>query len=217
MSTVIKVKKRVSSGKGGARQTRKAGMVPGIIYGAVDEPTPVAVGEKELLHVLSGEGETGLIDLVFEDAKAKAAPTKAIIRDIDYDPRRETPIHVDFLAVAMDRKLTLSVPIELEGNAVGVVVNKGLLSHILYELEIECLPGNIPHSVKIDVSGLDLGHSVHVRDLPAMEGVRIVTGGEQVIVTVEAPRAEEVVAEVVEVAPTAAEPEVITKKKEEAE
>jgi large subunit ribosomal protein L25 len=216
MSTVIKVKQRASNGKGGARQTRRAGMVPGIIYGAVEVPTPIAVVEKELLQVLATAGETALIDLVFEEGKSKAAPTKAIIRDIDFDPRRETPIHIDFLAVAMDKKLTLSVPIELEGNAVGVVVNKGLLSHILYEVEIECLPGNIPHSITINVSALDLGHSIHVKDVAPIEGVRILTSGEQVIVTVEAPRAEDATGVAGEAA-AAAEPEVITKKKEEGE
>ncbi len=218
MSVSIKAVKREAIGKGGARKSRRAGLVPGIIYGAVEKPLAVAINEKDLLRLLEKEGETGLIDVLLEDGKGKKiSQEKAVIRQVDYDPADDNPIHVDFLAVAMDKKLTLSVPVELVGEPVGVTVNKGNMSQILYELQIECLPGAIPPSIKVDVSGLDLGHSIHVGDLEELEGIRVLTSREQTVVVVEAPKAEEEV--VAEVAPeeAMAEPEVIGRRKEEEE
>jgi large subunit ribosomal protein L25 len=216
MATMIKALERATRGKGGARQTRFAGRVPAIMYGAVKQPMPISVAEKELTFLLSTEGESGLIDVqVANESGAPVLSQKAVIRAVDYDPLSDRPIHVDFMAVAMDRKLTISVPVQLVGDSVGVVRNKGLMAQIGHEIEVECLPGNIPHAITVDVSNLDIGQSIHVGDLPAMEGVEILTGAEQVIVIIEAPKAEETPAAEVEAAVTAAEPEVITKRKEE--
>src|SRR5512138_2124272 len=104
MSATITAATRSLSGKGGARKARAAGMVPGIMYGAVKEPVPLNLQAKELSLLLATEGETGLIDVVIRDDKGKdVARQKAVIRHIDYHPLREVPIHIDFLAVAMDR------------------------------------------------------------------------------------------------------------------
>jgi large subunit ribosomal protein L25 len=186
------------------------------MYGAVDKPVPLSVAQKELRVLLSGEGEIGLIEVLLQDDTGKkVAQEKAIIRQVDYDEATDAPIHIDFLAVAMDKLLTISVPLELEGNPIGVTRDKGVLSQIAYEVEIECLPGAIPHSVKVDVSKLGIGQAVHVGDLPEIDGVRFLTGKDHTIASVEAPRAEEVPAAAAEGA--TAEPEVLSKRKEEEE
>jgi large subunit ribosomal protein L25 len=216
MSATITASTRSLSGKGGARKARLAGLVPGIMYGAVKQPVPLNLQARELSNLLAKEGESGLIELIVRDEQGKTVgQQKAVIRHIDYHPLREVPIHVDFLAVAMDRKLTISIPVQLSGDPVGVTRNKGMMSQIIYEVEIECLPANIPHAMIVDVTNMDIGHALHVSELPALEGVRVLTAAGQTIVTVEAPK-EEVVAEaVVEEVAAAAEPEVITKRKEE--
>lgn len=216
MSSTITAAVRTATGKGSARKARGAGLVPGIMYGAVAKPVPLAVGGKELRLLLATEGETGLIDLVLQDDKGKkVAQEKAVIRQVDYDETADVPIHIDFLAVAMDKLLTISVPLELEGVPIGVSRDKGILSQIAYEVEIECLPAAIPHAVKVDVSKLGIGQAVHVGDLPEIDGVRFLTGKEHTIASVEAPRAEEVPAAAAEAAAAEGEPEVITKRKEE--
>jgi large subunit ribosomal protein L25 len=205
---------RESNGKGGAREIRRRGMVPGIIYGSIKEPRPVAVPLKDLVTLLEREGESGLIDVVVSDGGgSEVARQKAVIRQVDYHPLHEVPIHVDFMAVAMDRKINLSVPLELVGTPVGVTINKGLLSQIIYDVEIECLPDAIPHTIPVDISRLNVGQSLHVEDLVQIPGVRILTGREQTIVTVDAPKGEEVLVSGEERA--LAEPEVISRRKEE--
>jgi large subunit ribosomal protein L25 len=218
MSNTIKATKRSAIGKGGARKARKAGFVPAIMYGALETPVPLSLPEKDLALLISSEGESGLIDVLIEDDKGKKVGSeKAVIRQIDYHPISDKPIHVDFMAVSMDKLLTISVPVELVGDPIGVTRNKGMMSQITYEITVECLPGNIPHNIQVDVSGLDIGQAVHVGDLAALEGIKFLTGKEMTIVTVEAPRAEEEVPGAAVVEEAVAEPEVIGKKKEEAE
>lgn len=214
MSATIKAVRREGTGKGAARKARREGLVPGIMYGALDKPIPLAVNEKEFALLLAKEGESGLIDIVFGEGKGKGAHEKAVIRHVDYDPVSDVPIHVDFMAVAMDRKLSISVPVELVGEPIGVTRDKGNMSQIAYEIEIECLPSDIPHSIKVDVSALGIGGSIHVGDLAEMEGIKFLTGREQTVVTVEAPKAEEEAPAVAPEEVAAAEPEVIGKRKE---
>jgi large subunit ribosomal protein L25 len=217
MTISLKARKRVETGKGAARKLRAAGKIPGIIYGAVEEPISLSLDTRELSNLIGHDGETGLIELLVEDeAGKKIAQEKAVIRQVDYDPERDSLVHIDFLSVAMDKKITVSVPVELLGEAVGVIQSKGILTQITHSLEVECLPGLLPSSFQVDISHLEIGDSIHVGDLPELEGVKIRTGGEHTLATVEAPRAEEVVeVEEEEVPEEEVEPELVGKEGEE--
>ena len=194
MTETIKAKKRTDTGKGVARKLRAAGMIPGVMYGAIDAPMPLTMLFKDIDPLVGQDGESGLIDVLVEDDDGKEITReKAVIRHVDYHPEKDVPIHIDFLSVAMDKEISVSVPVELIGEAVGVITNRGIQTQITHEIEVECLPGLLPSSIQVDISELEIGDSIHVRDLAAIEGVKIKSSESLTVATIEAPRAEEVV------------------------
>jgi large subunit ribosomal protein L25 len=204
---------RTDTGKGAARSLRRAGKVPGVIYGHNRQAEALAVDSGALNKMLIGiSAGTTVLDVVVDGRPA----VKALIREIQRDSVRPSEIlHLDLYEVRADEKVTLAVPIHLVGIPDGVRNFGGVLDHVLRELEIEVLPADIPEHVELDVTALTIGHSLFVRDVK-IEKAEILNDPDTPVCTVVAPRTEEAPAPVEEVAATT-EPELIRKPKPEAE
>lgn len=188
--TQLVAESRQATGKGSARKIRASGRVPAVVYGRGREPMPITTDPRNLERILhkSDAGRNTLIDLVVEGA-SKGDATVVLVKDLQVDPVQGSLLHVDFNVVDLDEKVTVEVPVHLIGIPVGVSQGEGILDHTLREIEIECLPRNIPDSIEIDVSRLEIDDSVHVRDLTAPEGTEIVSDESLSVVSVVAPRA----------------------------
>lgn len=212
-SVDLKGQVRTGVGKSGAKRLRRAHRIPGVVYGGPRGPIPVVVNPQELLAAL-GAGENVLINLSLDGADGTQTCT-VILKELQMDPVKGRPLHADFQEISLERKIRVEIPLVLTGESVGVKGKGGILEQPLRQLFVECLPLNIPERITVDVSALDIGDAIHVRDLTVAEGVRILEDAGRVVASVVAPAAEEVVAPVEE---KPAEPEVVGKKeKEEAE
>jgi large subunit ribosomal protein L25 len=208
----LTAQRRTQVGRNAIKKIKADGMVPGVIYGSTQEPVNLQINGRELLNVLSrASGENILVELEILDGSEKQNAL-AMIQEIQHNPLQREIVHVDFHAVSANETVSAEVPIETVGEAVGVKVHGGLLEHILRYLEVECLPGDLPQVIEVDVTNLDIGQSLHVRELKLPSGVEAVTDAEQTVVAVVEARVEEEVVEPL-VTPTA--PEVITAKKPE--
>jgi large subunit ribosomal protein L25 len=204
--------RRQQLGKGGARKARAAGQIPGILYGHGEAPVSVAIGSVEFDQAMRGRpGANPLVNLRLEGSEVSA-----LIRAVQYDPMTHGILHIDFQHISLTESVEVQVAIHLTGLAVGVKDAGGILEHIVRAIEVRCLPTAIPSSVDVDVSALNIGDSIHVRDL-SVPNVTILTDRDATIAAVVAPTVmEEKPAE--EVAATATtEPEVIAKGKKEEE
>ena len=220
MEAVLEATPRDTFGKNEARRTRRGGQVPAVVYGGDGkEATPIQVAPKALLKILHSEsGQNTLIALKLPGA----GDTRVLVRDFQIDPVTHQVLHADFYRVAMDRLIQVTIPVSVRGEPKGVKQQGGILEFIRREIVIECLPGDIPENVDIDVSELMLHQGIRVRDVATSPKWKAVTEGEAMLVHVIMPKAEEAPApaDAAAAAATAtpAEPEVIKKgKKEEAE
>lgn len=205
----LTIRTREGVGKGPAKRLRRGGQVPAILYGGAS-PVNVAVVPKDIFKLIHGhEGSTQLLKVTFEGTRDSKM---AIIRDLQFDPVSEDLIHVDLQEVAMDRAIQVTVAVHHVGEAAGVKETQGILEMVLREVQISCLPGNIPELLEADVSNLRIGDVLTVKDIKVPEGVRVLTDPNQAVATVAPPAAEEVVAPVA-VAAAPAEPEVLTERK----
>ena len=210
----LEVEAREVFGKNAARRLRRVGRIPGVVYGAGGPSLPVAVDPKQVLQILHSEsGHNAIFTL---EMKGKA-PARVMIRDWQSDPLRGELLHVDLVRIARDAKLKLQVPIQVSGEPVGVKVQGGILEFVLREVEVECLPDDIPERFVAEVSGLELGKSFRVSELPADPKVKILTDPGVVAHVIELKAEEEVKPATEEAAAAPAEPEVIRKGKAEEE
>ncbi|HEX5815361.1 MAG TPA: 50S ribosomal protein L25 [Methylomirabilota bacterium] len=208
----LTIKRREGTGKSVVRKLRRAGAVPAILYGGAT-PQAITVDPRAVLRIIHGhEGSTQLLSLKF-DGDGDRAGLMAIIRDMQFDPVSDALLHVDLQEVSADRAITVRVAVHPVGEAIGVKDTKGILSLVLHELEVSCLPTSIPERIDADVTGLAIGDVLTVGDLRPPEGVRIINDPGQAVATVSPPMAEEVVAPVATAAVTPAEPEVLTERK----
>jgi large subunit ribosomal protein L25 len=220
MEAVLEATPRDTFGKNEARRTRRGGQVPAVLYGGDGkEATPIQVPPKALLKILHSEsGQNTLIALKLPGG----GDTRVLVRDFQIDPVTHQVLHADFYRVAMDRLIQVTIPVSVRGEPKGVKQQGGILEFIRREIVIECLPGDIPENVDVDVSELLLHQGIRVRDVATNPKWKSVTEGEAMLVHVIMPKAEEAPApaDAAAAAATAtpAEPEVIKKgKKEEAE
>jgi large subunit ribosomal protein L25 len=191
---------------------RREGAVPGVVYGKALTPTPVLVAHRELVKFLRAHaGEHGLLTLRVE-ADGKPLETPVLIKRVEQDPVSGEVVHIDFHAIALTEQIRIKIPITLNGIPIGVKQEGGILEHFLREVEVECLPTQIPKHLEHDVNAMNIGDTLHVRDLAAPAGARITADPEGVVASVLVPKVEKV-----EEAPAeaAAEPEVIREKKPE--
>jgi len=183
----LKARVRDGLGKGAARSLRRAGTVPGILYGRGRDPRAVSVDGRALSAALhTHAGLNVLIDLEL-GGNGGGEPTVVMVREVQRDVFRRQPIHVDFHAISLTERLEVRVPILLKGTAKGLSEG-GVVEHILREVLVECLPTQIPEQFELDVTELVIGRSLHASDVTVPEGVRLLTAPEDVIVTVVAPR-----------------------------
>lgn len=204
---------RAGRGKGPARQTRREGKIPGVIYGKGEESLPISLGYKDFLAIMQAGGANVILDVKL--AGGDLADRKTLVRDLQRDPLSGQITHVDLQHISLTEKISVEVPIHVTGVAIGVKDYGGILEFIQRALEIECLPTDIPESITVDVSALMVHDVVHVRDLP-VANARVLTDPDQVVITVVSPALEKTPVAGEEVV-AAAEPEVIGKKKEEGE
>ena len=184
MEQKLIAEKREGTGKGVARKLRAAGRVPAVLYGHGMEPIGLSVDSRELFHLFhTGAGTNVLVGLVVDGDEHLAMP-----REVQRDHIRGRFVHVDFLVVSRDEKITISVPIRVVGTSVGVKAG-GVIEHHLWELRVECVPSDVPDAIEADVSALEIGMSLRVGDLVAPPGAVILTSPEESVVAVQQPQA----------------------------
>jgi large subunit ribosomal protein L25 len=186
----LAIELRTQKGKGAARKLRARGRIPGVFYSGAAVAVPVELDPHSLEDVFStsAAGMNTLIDLAGGgDLHGKLV----LVKDVQRDPVRGTLLHADFYGVDVKKAIQVKVPIRLTGVPVGVALHDGILDHALRELELSCLPQAIPQEVVADVSALDIGNSLHVRDLTLPEGVELESDPDLPVVSVVPPRVEE--------------------------
>lgn len=222
MSLVIKSEKRDLFGKNASRRIRKNGLVPAVLYGEGAESLPLVLAKKDIVKIMKSETRENTIFKIAYDSEEKDVMIKAL----QIDATSDELLHADLILIAMDKAIRVSVPIELLGEPVGVKTEGGFVDFMTREVEIECLPADIPERISADISGLHLHQSLKVADITAPAGVKLISEPSTVLVLVQVPHEEKVevkpeeeavAAEAAAAAP--AEPEVIKKerKKEEGE
>src|SRR5215831_7623412 len=178
---VVSAKTRTDRGKNASRRLRREGLIPGVVYGGKGENVAVAVDPKSLQKVLRSEaGRNSILKLDIADHGA----TNAILKSWQVDPIKEHFLHADFYRIAMDVALRVTVPIHVVGEARGVKVDGGILELIMRAIEVECLPGDIPGGIDVEVSDLGINGALRVSDLVAPAKVKILEGADQVVVHV---------------------------------
>ena len=191
----LKVKKREQIGKATSRRFRTTGFIPGIFYGKGEDSVPLVFNKKDLQGILQkSPSEHPIIQLEFEGENDKP---HVLLKDTQHDPVSGEALHVDFQHIDMTRKIKVRVEVVLTGKSKGVAENGGVINFISREIEIECLPLAMPESLQVDITSLDINDSMHIRDLKAGKGIRILGDPDAPIVSVTAPHVEtEVKAEV---------------------
>lgn len=217
MSMMIKGEKREFFGKNEARRVRSKGQLPAILYGKGIENVPLTLNKKDIFTILKSEtGENTIFKVAYDSEKIDT-----MIKDFQLDPVTDEILHVDLIHIAMDKEIRVTVSFNLTGEAVGVKAEGGFVDFITREVEIECLPGNIPESIDIDISELHLNQSLKIGDIVPSEGVKIIDDPNSVIVLIGMPTREEEAAveeaEEEEIISKEKEPERIKKEKEEEE
>lgn len=210
----LKVETRQELGKSGVRGLRRDGLIPAVVNDK-GKSLPVKVERRKLWELLhSKAGENVLVALDINNGKTKSQKT-ALIREIQHHPVKGDILHLDFQCISLTQEVKVAVPLASKGEPVGVKMEGGTLEHLIWELELSCLPTEIPERIEVDVSGLKVGDSIHVKDLRLSPSVKIEHDPEAIIFSVAPPVKEEVVEPVKEEAPQ--EPEVIKEKKKEEE
>lgn len=215
-TNVLEAEARTPGTKNEARRVRRDGKIPAVVYGAGKDSLPISVDPRVATRILNSEtGHNTIFDLALNGEK-----TKAMIVDWQYEPIKGRLLHIDLKRIALDKLLRVSVPIFLKGEAAGVKQEGGILEQMLREVEIECLPADIPSHIDVDVSHLTFGKVLRVSDLPHSEKLKFLTDANQPVAHVTSVKEEVVVtpeAAAAEAGAAPAEPEVIKKGKQETE
>lgn len=211
-------------GKNKLASLRRLGLVPAVVYGEGKKSLSIKISRSDILHILhSQKGENIIVTLDIKDDKPKAKeqnlPKTVLIKEIKYHPVKDDILHIDFYQISLTKKIQVKVPLVAKGDAPGVKQDGGTLDHLLWELDVECLPTQIPKEFQADVSNLKIGDTIHIKDLTVPEGVKLLHEPEVIVISVSPPMKEEVVAPEAVVGAESApqEPEVIKEKKEVAE
>ncbi len=170
-----------------ARRLRRLGKVPGVVYGRKQASKPVLLKTEDVQHVIAHR-------IKMLTLSVDGVPESVLVKDVQFDTYGDEALHVDFERIAMDELIEVECPVELVGTSKGQAAG-GVVEHPVTDLKIRCLPGNIPDAIKVAISHLEIGHTIHVRDIKAPESVTILTDAESILVTIRAPvKVEEVVA-----------------------
>jgi large subunit ribosomal protein L25 len=215
-TNLLEAQQRTPGNKNDARRVRRDGKIPAVVYGAGKDAVSISVDPRQVSRILASEtGHNTIFDLALDGDK-----TKAMIVDWQYEPVKGKLLHIDLKRIAMHQKLAVKVPVLLKGEAIGVKQQGGILEQMLREVEVECLPGDIPSHIDADVTELVFGKVLRVSDLPHSDKVKFLTDENQPVAHVTSVK-EEVAATpeaaAAEAAAGPAEPEVIKKGKQETE
>jgi len=214
---VLEAQLRDEKGKGKVKALRVGGFIPAILYGEGKKTQLVKIERRAILRLLHEHRvESSVINLkiLSDDKKSKEIP--AIIKEIQYEPVKEEIVHIDFNRISLTKAIKVKVPITAKGEAIGAKQDGGSLEHVLWDLEIECLPAHIPEKIEVDISALKIGDAIHIKDISLPPEIKVLHDADAVVLSIAAPVKEEVVeVPAEEVAP--AEPEVIKEKKEKEE
>ena len=204
---------RDGAGRAKAKDLRDSGYLPSVVYFHGKDALSIKIKRSALLKLVHQHRlESTIINLkVKDDKKANGRP--CIVKEIQYHPVREDIIHIDFNEISLTESIKVNVPIQVKGEAVGVKQEGGSLEHLLWEVEVECLPTSIPKNIEVDISALKMGEAIHIKDIIFPPGIKPLNDQTAIVLHVVAPMKEEAPAEAVE-GETKAEPEVIKEKKE---
>ena len=189
LDSVLKAERRTSAGKGSARKLRSAGQIPAVVYGDGEEAVPVTLDAHDtsvLFHRISVDNTIVSLEIEGDDGGVDT-----LVREVQVHPFKPIILHVDFLRLRKGVAVDVDVPIHLEGTSEGVRVGGGIMEQVIHTLSVRCIPSNIPESIVIDVTALEVGDSVHVSDLKEREGVEYLTDPVQTICAVVLPKAVE--------------------------
>lgn len=206
---VLNVEARKELGKQSAKKLRRDGRIPGIYYIHGEDSVPFTINEKDLHTAI--HTDASILDLKFDDGKA----TKCVIRDIQWHPISDRPVHVDFMGIKMTEKVQVDLTLHIAGPAIGEKRDGGVMQQVIREISIEALPGDIPEHVEIDITAMEIGDVFRVEDLDLEGDVKILNEPNQTIVVIRPPRVIEEELEVAEEEPT--EPDLVGEEKDEAE
>ncbi len=208
------VQARLDTGKSKVKALRREGLIPGVVYGEGKKSQAIQIERKTFLRLLkSQKGENIIIKLSIANEDKKSREVPVIIKEMQHDPVSDELMHIDFNQISLTKEIKVKVPIVAKGEAIGVKQDGGSLAHLLWDLEIECLPAQIPAHIEVDVSNLKINDSIHIKDLIMPAGIKVLHDLDLVVLSV-APPVKEVVTEEAAVEGAAAEPEVIKEKKE---
>ncbi len=203
--------------KNKVKKLRKLDFVPACLYKEGKETKNIKVDKKSLSEVLHTKaGENVIVDLLLSDEKTKNA-RPVMIKEVQYHPIKSEILHVDFNEISLTKSIEIKVPIVTKGDPEAVTKEDGTIEHVMWEIEVECLPTNIPEQIEVQVGELKIGDKIHVKDLSVPPGVKILSDPEQTVLSAEPPHVEEVAEEVPEEGEEGTEPEVIKKGKKEEE
>ncbi|KPK97152.1 MAG: hypothetical protein AMJ95_10585 [Omnitrophica WOR_2 bacterium SM23_72] len=209
----LDVESREDVGRAKVKQLRESGFVPAVVYAEGKVSIPVKVSHSALIKLIHQHRiESVLINVKIKDDRKRSARS-CVIKEIQYEPVHGEILHVDFNEISLTETIKVNVPVVAKGEPIGVKQEGGSLEHILWEIEVECLPTQIPKDFQVDVSPLKIGDSIHIKDLSVPPGVKILNDPSSIVLSVAAPMKEEEVVAPVEGVETQ-EPEVIKEKKE---
>jgi len=187
MSIVVKSQRREGFGKNASRRLRKQGFIPAVLYGEGNESVPLVLSKKDVVQILREETGENTIFRVAYDSEER----DAMIKDLQIDPVSDELVHADLILIAMDKPIEVTVPVVHRGEPVGVKTEGGFIDFVTREVEVECLPRDIPESLVIDISGLHIHQVFKAANIVAPEGVKVVSDPNQVLVMISLPHKEE--------------------------
>ena len=209
----LDVQLREETGKAKVKDLRERGFIPAVVYGEGKTSLSIKVSHHELIRLIHQHRlENAVLNLKIKDDK-KNKPRSCLIKETQYDPVTGDIVHVDFNEISLTKVIKVNVPVVAKGEPAGVKQEGGSLDHILWEIEVECLPTDIPKEIEVDVSNLKMGESIHVRDIKFPDNVKVINSPDAMVLLVSAPVKEEIPVEAVE-GEEKLEPEVIKEKKE---
>ncbi len=179
---------RNTQGTGASRRLRRTGRVPGIVYGSTDTPVSIELDHNDLFHALRKEAfHSSILDLELDGA----GTTNVLLRDVQYHPFKQQVLHIDFQRVAANEKMHVKVPLHYVNAEVSpaVKMSANIVSHVMNEIEVVCLPKDLPEFIEVDLAGLQAQGTVHVSDLKLPDGVAVTAQGEEVVATASVPAA----------------------------
>lgn len=212
----LKANIREEKGKELNKKLRKAGLVPGVVYRKGEAALSLKVDSKSLSKVLHTEAGENVIIKLFVEGDKKKKERIVVIKELQKDPVKDTLVHLDLNEISLTETLKVKVPLMAKGEAIGVKQEGGVLQHVMWEVEVECLPTNIPDKIEVDITNLKIGGTLSIKDILLPEGVKILGDSESIVFSVEHIKTvEEAVAAPVE--GESLEPELIREKKEKEE